>query len=85
MTKNEFLHDDRFGRLTKSEISCAGGSKHLALQELLDDERDDSFEAVLDTDGETVWTAEKDENGEQVNDADGLPKIEWQTLEDFDL
>ena len=83
MTKSKFLSDDRFGRLTNSELAQAGGNKDLALQRLLDDERDDSFEAVLDIDGETVWTAVKDEDGDIVRDEADEISVEWQTLADF--
>ena len=81
MTKNKFINDDRLCQLSESDIACAGGKKHLAIARLLDEESDTAFCAVLD--GETVWTAEKNEAGELVFDADGLPEIEWQTLADF--
>jgi hypothetical protein len=45
----KFLSDDRHGRLTPQDLSRSGGKTQLALARLLDDERDDSFEKVLDT------------------------------------
>lgn len=81
MTKKEFLSDDRFAELTSSEISCAGGNRDLSIQRMLDDEMDCAFEAVLD--GETVWTAVTDEDGEQVRDASGMCEIEWEELAEF--
>lgn len=84
MDKAKFLADDQYCQLSASDISCAGGNKTLALRRLLDDEMATAFIAVLDTDGATVWTAQADENGDQVRGEDGLAEIEWQSLEDFE-
>jgi hypothetical protein len=78
MTKDAFLADDRFCSLSNSDIACAGDKKHLAIARLLDSESDSAFCAVLDTDGETVWTADGEER-----DADGLPVIVWEPLAEF--
>lgn len=83
MTKDKFITDDRFCQLSESDVACAGGSKRLAIARLLDEESDTAFCAVLDLDGETVWTAAKNDDGEQINDEDGMPEIEWQSLADF--
>ena len=78
MTKDTFLADDRFCAITDSDINCAGGKKILAIARLLDSESSAAFCAVLDTDGETVWTADGEER-----DADGLPAIVWEPLAGF--
>lgn len=82
MTLSEFKKDDRFATLTSSDINCSGGNEELAMQRLLDPSSDAAFEAVLDTDGD-VWTTKKDEDGEIIRDAIGLPEIEWESLDEF--
>lgn len=81
MKREKFINDDRFAVLSNSDISCAGGNKSLAIQRLLDNEMDCTFEAVLD--GDTVWTAKLDDEGQQVRDEDGMTEIEWTALSDF--
>lgn len=83
MTRNQFASDDQYHILTAADVSTAGGNKDSALCRLLDDERDDSFVAVLDLDGYTVWTAQRSEDGEVVRDEQGDPCIEWESLSDF--
>lgn len=83
MTRKQFASDDQYHILTAADVSAAAGNKDYALCRLLDDERDDSFVAVLDLDGETVWTAQRSEDGDIVRDADGDPCIEWESLADF--
>lgn len=83
MTKSEFLNDDRFCQVTKSDIACAGGSESRAIARLLDEDSDTAFCAVLDLDGGKVWTAQRQADGGQLLDADNLPMIEWGSLADF--
>lgn len=86
MNKSKFLSDSRFCQLSASDIACAGGMPDIAIARLLNDDSDTSFDAVLDTDGETVWTAATNEAGEQIKEDDGwglLPKIESESLADY--
>jgi hypothetical protein len=84
MDRKKFLDDDRYCRLTRTHIDLCGGDKWLALSRLLDEERDDSCEAVLD-DQDRVWTPVRDEEGKPLRYEDGYIRVEWTALDKFEF